>query len=103
MNVLITYASAHSGTRAIAHLIGERPRSRGLHARVGPMNEGEDLSRFDAYILGSAIHGGSRPPTTATTFADEHRAEFADRPVRLFDVDLARALVAVAATPGGTT
>ncbi|MFI1583839.1 flavodoxin domain-containing protein [Embleya sp. NPDC020630] len=91
VNVLIAYASMHGSTRAIAHHIGERLRRRGLHARVGPMDKIEDLSSFDACVLGSAIHGGAWLPV-ATTFVNEHCVELADRPVWLFDVGLTRTL-----------
>ncbi|MFE2872876.1 flavodoxin domain-containing protein [Embleya sp. NPDC059259] len=89
--VLIAYASAHGSTREIAHRIGERLRRGGLQARVGPMDEIEDLAPFDACILGSAIHDGAWL-SSAAAFVDEHCVELADRPVWLFDVGLARAL-----------
>ncbi|MGC0418128.1 flavodoxin domain-containing protein [Embleya sp. AB8] len=91
MNILVTYASAHGSTRGVAHRIGDRLRGHGLSVRVEPVSGVEDLSGFDACVLGSAIHGGSWLPA-AVAFADERRAEFGDRPVWLFDVGLARAI-----------
>ncbi|GCD95830.1 hypothetical protein [Embleya hyalina] len=82
MNVLIAYASAHGGTRAIAHRIAERLRGRGLHARVGPRafrgrlflrpvggryGDFRNRTEIEAWADGIAAELVPRTPTTGGT------------------------------------
>ena len=85
MAVLVAYATDHGSTRGIAERIASRLQQRGVDARayaVGGVLEG---SRYEAVVLGSAIHGG-KWLSPARQFADQNAAPLRERPVWLFSV-----------------
>jgi menaquinone-dependent protoporphyrinogen oxidase len=58
MRILVAYASAHGSTKEVAEFIGRMLSV--YNARVSVMNvvDVNDISEYEAFVLGSAIHGG---------------------------------------------
>jgi menaquinone-dependent protoporphyrinogen oxidase len=83
--VLVGYATAHGSTRGVAERIGSRLRPHRIVADVRPVADVQDLGRYDAAVLGSAIHGGRWLPD-AKQFVDRHATALTQRPVWLFSV-----------------
>jgi menaquinone-dependent protoporphyrinogen oxidase len=83
MAILVAYASKHGATQAIAERIGERLRAQGLSAEVGSMRTVGDLSRYEAFVLGSAVYFGAWLKQ-ATEFVRRNREVLASQPVWLF-------------------
>jgi menaquinone-dependent protoporphyrinogen oxidase len=83
MNVLVTAASRHGATTAIAEAIGAPLREAGLTVDVLPPQDVADLERYDAVVLGSGVYAG-RWVDTARAFVDRHADALATRPVWLF-------------------
>jgi menaquinone-dependent protoporphyrinogen oxidase len=83
VNVLVVYSSKHGGTQGIAERIGERLRNDGVAAAVRDVRDVNDLTGYDAVVLGSAVYMGSWRKD-ASDFAAHHRTELAARPVWLF-------------------
>ena len=85
MVVLIAYATDHGSTRGIADRIAGRLQQRGVGAEACAVADDLEVPRYEAVILGSAIHGGKWLPT-ARQFADRNAAPLRQRPVWLFSV-----------------
>ena len=85
-SVLVGYASAHGSTRTVAERIGAR-----LGADVRSLDEVEDPGAYDAFVLGSAVHGQAWLPE-ATGFVRSNRELLAGRPVWVFSVGMPGAL-----------
>ena len=85
MLVLVGYATAHGSTSGVAERIASRLRNRGLAADLRAVTEVTDLTRYQAVVLGSAIHGGKWLPE-ASSFADANAGMLRDRLVWLFSV-----------------
>jgi len=83
MTVLVTAASRHDATEEIAERIGAVLAEVGLSVDVRRLNEVEDVSRYDAVVLGSAIYYG-KWMTEAVRFVDAHAGELSERPTWLF-------------------
>jgi menaquinone-dependent protoporphyrinogen oxidase len=58
MNVLVGYASAHGSTAEIAQEIGRILAEYGNEVTVANVADVQDASKYDAFVLGSAIHAG---------------------------------------------
>ena len=92
MLVMIGYASVHGSTEGIARRLADRLRAYGHSVDVRPLDKPMDaLVLYDAFILGSAVHGGSWL-RQATGFAEREAEILSRRPVWLFSVGLARVL-----------
>ncbi|MFJ9661248.1 flavodoxin domain-containing protein [Streptomyces griseoflavus] len=91
MNVLVGYATAHGSTRTIAERTATVLRRAGLTAEARPVGEVEDAETYDAFVLGSAVHGQSRL-RPAGDFVRDHRDVLVARPVWLFSVGMPAAL-----------
>jgi menaquinone-dependent protoporphyrinogen oxidase len=85
MAVLVAYATDHGSTRGVADRIADRLRRRGFDAEARAAADVLDVSRYEAIVLGSAIHGGKWLPV-ARQFADRNAVPLRDRPVWLFSV-----------------
>lgn len=85
MRVLVGHASAHGSTAGIATAIAERLRGSGLTVELRPIEEVDDVTGFDAVVLGSAIHSGAWLPPAAA-FVERHGDELSGRPWWLFSV-----------------
>ena len=85
MHVLVAYASHFGATKGIAERIADTLSESGLEVDLSAADVLRDApgdGRFDAYVLGSAVHGGHWLPA-ARDFACTNPA-FSDRPVWLF-------------------
>ena len=91
MKVLVGYSSAHGSTREIAVHLGARLGSHGLDTDVSELARVVDPGRYDAYVLGSAVHDQRWLPE-ARAFVAEHAPELAAKPVWLFSVGMPAAL-----------
>jgi menaquinone-dependent protoporphyrinogen oxidase len=58
MSVLIAYASKHGSTEGIAQRIGETLTAAGQEALVRSVKAVDDLSGYDAFVIGSAVYMG---------------------------------------------
>jgi menaquinone-dependent protoporphyrinogen oxidase len=85
MAVLVAHASTHGSTRDIAERIAARLGEQGLAAQARSVAEAGDLSGYDAFVVGSAIHRGQWLPEGAA-FLDRGAAALASHPVWLFSV-----------------
>ncbi|HEU5015051.1 MAG TPA: flavodoxin domain-containing protein [Roseiflexaceae bacterium] len=83
MTILVAVASKHGSTRAIAESIAEQLRSANLPVDLRAAGEVNDLSGYDAVILGSAVYAGSWLPE-ARKFAARFHAKLAQVPVWVF-------------------
>ena len=83
MNILITYASKYGATQEIAEKIGEVIRQAGLQADILPIGSIQDLTPYEAVILGSAVYIG-KWLKEAERFLQANEKILADRPLWLF-------------------
>ena len=83
MSVLVAFASRYGATRQIAQQIGAVLSVAGHDVRVRPATAVDSLRRHEAVVLGSSVYRGHWMEQ-ATSFAEQHRAALADRPVWLF-------------------
>ena len=83
MKVLVTAASKHGSTRELAETIARVLEEHGLSAELVEMDEVDDLSGYDAYVVGSGIYLGNWLKE-ARRFIDAHAPELARRPTWLF-------------------
>ncbi len=81
--VLVAYATKHGATAEIAEKIGQTLRQAGLRADVLPAQRVDDLSPYQAVILGSAVYMGQWRKEAATFLGANEKA-LAGRPVWLF-------------------
>ena len=83
MIVLVAVASEHGATREIATRIAARFTERGVNVDVKKPEEVQDLTRYDAFVVGSAIYLGHwlKP---AATFVEGHAGELSEQPTWLF-------------------
>lgn len=91
MTVLVGYATAHGSTREIARRIGSRMRTAGVEAEVRPLDAVDDVSGYDAFVVGSAVHG-QKWLDGARDFVRHDLAAAGSRPVWLFSVGMPGAL-----------
>ena len=83
MRVLVTAASKYGSTAGIAEAIGRRLEEHEVYVDVVPVQEVDDISGYDAVVLGSGVYAG-RWLKAARRFVDEHESEFEVTPTWLF-------------------
>lgn len=83
MRVLVTAASRHGATTAIADTITRVLAEEGLQAEAHPPEEVETLDGFDAVVAGSAVYVGRWLPA-AIDLMKRHEGALRERPVWLF-------------------
>lgn len=83
--VLVAYASREGATRGVAERIAERIGEHGRPVELSSAGEIEDLSTYEAVVLGSAIYD-SRWLPEAQGLAERNRGSLANRRVWLFSV-----------------
>jgi menaquinone-dependent protoporphyrinogen oxidase len=91
MTVLVAYASAMGSTQEIAQHMADRMASTLDGVECRSVDEVENVSGYDAIVIGSAIHNQSWLPAAGQFFA-RHAPELAKRPVWAFNVGMADAL-----------
>ncbi|MBQ0984779.1 flavodoxin domain-containing protein [Streptomyces sp. F63] len=91
--VLVAYASEHGSTREIAERVARRLTRSGHRAEARPVDGAvdPDPGRYDAVVVGSAVHNQQWLPAAAG-YVRRHRTELSKRPVWLFSVGMAEAL-----------
>jgi menaquinone-dependent protoporphyrinogen oxidase len=91
MNILVGYATEHGSTHTIAERIGARIRRPGVKADVRSLDVVGTADGYDAFVLGSAVHGQAWLPAAAF-FVDTNHKTLADSPLWLFSVGMPAAL-----------
>ncbi len=81
--ILVAYASKYGSTTEIAKKIGEILDEAGLKVDVLPAEQVDDLTPFDAVVLGSAVYAGSWRKE-AVNFLEEYESSLTKIPVWLF-------------------
>lgn len=85
MTVLVAFATSGGSTRGVAERIAARLRHHAKPAEARSVTGALEVARYDAVVLGSAVHGGKWLPEAAQ-FAAENVALLRQRPVWLFSV-----------------
>jgi menaquinone-dependent protoporphyrinogen oxidase len=83
MTVLIAVSSRHGTTRDIAEVVATQLRKEGIRVAVQAAKRVEDIGRFEAVIIGSAVYMGRWLPE-ALRFVDERLEALRTKPVWLF-------------------
>lgn len=82
-SILVTYASKHGATQAIAERIAEKLVASGQDAQVLPVKSVGDMAGYDAFVIGGAAYMGSWMKDV-TGFVRRNQAILATRPTWLF-------------------
>ena len=90
MTILVTFASRSGSTVGIAEAIGETLRKQGIAVDVRTMSEVEEVSTYQAVVLGSAIRQEKWLPE-AMQFIQKHQVDLKQKPVATFLVCMALA------------
>lgn len=83
MKILVAYASKYGSTKAIAERIAGKIRESGLAVDAMPVKAVNDVSGYDAFVVGSALYILDWMKD-AKTFVDRNREILATRPLWLF-------------------
>lgn len=81
--VLVAYASKYGATQEIAEEIGQVLTKAGLPTDVLPINLVSDLSRYQAFVVGSAVYIG-KWRKEAVRFLKANQKKLSGMPVWLF-------------------
>jgi len=81
--VLVAYATKYGATQGIAQALADTLLQAGMRAELKPAAEVDDVSGYDAVVLGSAVYAGSWLPAAAD-FLKHHAANLARCPTWLF-------------------
>ncbi|MEU5665566.1 flavodoxin domain-containing protein [Streptomyces longwoodensis] len=82
-NVLVAFGTTNGSTAGIAETVADVLRKEGLTVRTAPAATVEDVTEFDAVIVGGALYAG-RWHKDARRFVRRHRRALRERPVWLF-------------------
>lgn len=82
-SILVTYASKHGATAEIAQKVARILKAFKLDVTARRVAYIEDISEYDALILGSALYLGEWMPD-AVDFLEEHQEALKDKAVWLF-------------------
>lgn len=83
MNILVTFASRHGNTRAIAEAIAAELETCGHRTVFSDVSRVTSLDGYDAIIVGSGLYFGHWLPQVPA-FLDRFRPQLATLPVWLF-------------------
>lgn len=83
VRVLVAVASKHGATWEIGEALGQVFAERGLRCDVLKVEDVQDVTDYDAVVLGSAVYFG-RWMESARRFADAFADDLSARPVWLF-------------------
>lgn len=81
--ILVVYASKYGSTAEIAEKIGEALRGVGFQVDVFPAERANDVTNYDAVVLGSAVYAGSWRKE-AVEFLEANEKMLAERPTWIF-------------------
>ncbi|MFF7645107.1 flavodoxin domain-containing protein [Streptomyces canus] len=82
-DVLVAYGTTNGSTAQIAEAVAEVLNKEGLTASAHPAASVDDLSPYDAVVVGGALYAG-RWHKDARRFLRRHRSALTERPVWLF-------------------
>ncbi|MEU5180631.1 flavodoxin domain-containing protein [Streptomyces longwoodensis] len=82
-NVLVAFGTTNGSTAGIAETVADVLRKEGLTVRTAPAATVEDVTEFDAVVVGGALYAG-RWYKDARRFVRRHRRALRERPVWLF-------------------
>lgn len=91
MDVLVGYATAHGSTREIAERLATKLSAAGLEAEARSMETVDDADAYNAFVLGSAVHGQTWLDP-AKDFVRQNLDILGSRPVWIFSVGMPGAL-----------
>jgi menaquinone-dependent protoporphyrinogen oxidase len=91
MDALVGYATAHGSTREIAERLATTLSEAGLKAEARAMETVDDADAYNAFVLGSAVHGQAWLPA-ARDFVHDNLDVLGPRPVWIFSVGMPGAL-----------
>ncbi len=83
VKILVAYASAHGTTGEVATFISKTLEVYGAEVTCAAVESVEDVSSYDAFVLGTAIHEGIWL-RSMMLFIDKFEAELAQKPVYFF-------------------
>ncbi|WP_040800867.1 flavodoxin domain-containing protein [Nocardia higoensis] len=89
--IAVIYATEQGSTRDVADFIADDLTARGGEVEESEVAYAPELSRFDAVVLGSAIHNMALLPE-AQSYVRAHDRELRDTDLWLFSVGLGPAL-----------
>lgn len=89
--VLITYATRTGSTVGIANEIGKNLSSKSFSVDIIPITEVNDISTYQAVVVGSAIQNHMWLPE-AVDFIQEHQSALSQIPVAIFSVCMTLAM-----------
>jgi len=81
--VLVAYATKYGATGEIAEKIGQILKEAGLSVDILPAERADDLTPYQAVVLGSAVYAGMWLKE-AVTFLTANEKQLSERPVWLF-------------------
>lgn len=83
--ILIAYGTKHGSTRAVAEAAAAALRERGLSVEIREAVTIDDLTPYDAVLLGTSIYTG-RVHVGVLRFLERHRKALGDLPVAVFGI-----------------
>lgn len=83
MTVLVAYAGRTASAEAIAWIVAQHLRDAGLSVDVRACDRAPDAWRYEAVVLGSALHG-HRWDRSAVDYLRAQAPDLAERPTWLF-------------------
>ncbi|MGW0188949.1 flavodoxin domain-containing protein [Streptomyces sp. NPDC003362] len=81
--VLVAYGTTNGSTARIAETVAAVLRTRGLTVETAPAGAVDDVTPYDAVVVGGALYAG-RWHKDARRFVRRHRRALAERPLWLF-------------------
>ncbi|MFD7459776.1 MULTISPECIES: flavodoxin domain-containing protein [unclassified Streptomyces] len=81
--VLVAYGTTNGSTARIAETVADVLRTRGLTVETAPAGAVDDVTPYDAVVVGGALYAG-RWHKDARRFVRRHRRALAERPLWLF-------------------
>jgi menaquinone-dependent protoporphyrinogen oxidase len=83
--ILVAYASQGGSTAGVAEAIGKALASKGADVAFLPVTDVDDLSPYQAVVIGSAVHSGKWMPE-ASTFVERNQNTLRRMPTAVFQV-----------------
>src|SRR5438309_1564010 len=84
MTVLVAYAGLTASAEAIAWIVAQHLRDAGLAVDVRPCEQAADAWKYDAVVLGSAVHG-HHWDRAAVEYLRAQAPDLAERPTWLYE------------------